>query len=53
MLGTTRDAAREEMAAFDLFNMFQREGAQFYRMERNGKRTRLDDEEALKSEFDL
>ncbi len=50
ILGTTRDAAREEKAAVDLFTMFQREGAQFFRMERNGKRMRLDDEDALKSE---
>ncbi len=51
ILGTTRDAAREEKVAIDLFTMFQREGAQFFRMERNGKRMRLDDEDALKSEY--
>jgi len=50
ILGTKRNAAREEKVAFEIFTLFHREGAQFYRMERDGQRLRIDDEEALKSE---
>ena len=54
ILGTTRDPAREDKVALQIFSMFQLEGALFYRMERNGTtRVRLDDEEALKSEYDV
>lgn len=54
ILGTTRDPAREDEVALQIFSMFQLEGALFYRMERNGTtRVRLDDEEALKSEYDV
>ena len=52
ILGRVRDDAREENAALELWTQFKKEGAIFYREEESGgERTRLEEEDALESEF--